>query len=151
MKLVDLTVEIDASPDTVFDLFTTNEGLCEWMAVEADVDARPGGRWRWVHENGAACSGVYLELQRPHRLSFTYGWESGPFEEIAPGSTRVDVSLERTARGTRLDLVHHGMPDAYVEDHRRGWGHFIGLLADRVAAHASPPVVEPTADSKERH
>lgn len=133
MRLADITVEIAATPETVFDLLTTSDGLCEWMAVEAEVDARPGGRWRWVHENGNACSGEYLALDRPHRLSFTYGWESGEFDDVAPGSTRVDVSLEPIASGTRLALVHRGLPERRVDAHRGGWQHFISRLAARAA------------------
>ena len=113
----------------MFDLFTTESGLREWMATDATVDLRPGGPWRWVHEDGNACSGEFIEIDPPSRLSFTYGWESGEFADVAPGSTMVEVSFVPTATGTRVAVVQRGLVGDRITNHTIGWTHFLGRLA----------------------
>lgn len=85
MKLANATIDIAAERDAVFELFTTEHGLVRWMACEATIDLRPGGNWRWVHDNGDASAREYLEVDPPGRVAFTYGWESGAdFDDVAP-------------------------------------------------------------------
>lgn len=129
MQLVDIELDIEAPPELVFDLFTTPEGLTQWMASDAAVDLRPDGSWRWIHEDGNACAGTYESIERPHRLAFTYGWERGPFSDIEPGSTRVEVTFVPSGSGTRLHLTHSGLGPDRSEQHHGGWTHFLGALA----------------------
>lgn len=136
MKLAAHSIEIAAEPAVVFDLFTTEAGLCEWMATDASLDVRPGGRWQWVHENGNTCSGEFVEVDPPHRLTFTYGWESGRFIDVVPGSTLVEVTFESTEVGTRVDLTHSGLTDERAADHTIGWAYFLGRLADTATHHS---------------
>lgn len=74
--------------------------------------------------------GEYLELVPHERIVFSFGWdptESAP--DIAPGSTRVEVSLTPDGDDTILTLRHTGLPVAFVDEHRTGWAHFLPLLA----------------------
>ncbi len=135
MKLAEAEIEIAAPPAAVFALFTTESGLCRWMAAEASVDLRPGGAWRWVHDDGNACSGTYLAVEPPERVSFTYGWESGELADVPPGSTQVDVTFEPTAVGTRVRVAHAGLADRLATRHAAGWAHFLGELAGTVIDH----------------
>lgn len=148
MKLADATIDIAADRDAVFELFTTESGLTRWMAREATIDLRPGGRWRWVHDNGDASSGEYLEIEPPSRLSFTYGWESGMFDDVGPGTTRVEVTFASIDDGTRVTIVHAGLPATHVERHAAGWSHFLSVLADvsvgGVAPDVNVPIIEHT-------
>lgn len=144
--LANATIDIGAEPAVVFDLFTTEEGLVRWMAKEASVDLRLGGAWRWVHDNGDASAGEYLEIEPPTRLAFTYGWESGPFEDVAPGSTRVDVTFESIEIGTRVTIAHAGLSIAHRERHAAGWGHFLGVLAEVCSGRPAPDVNLPAPD-----
>ena len=140
MKLANATIDIAADPEAVFELFTTERGLGRWMASEATIDLRPGGAWRWVHDNGDTSAGEYLEIDPPDRLAFTYGWESGQFDDVAPGSTRVDVTFDPIPVGTRVTILHAGLPITHVERHAAGWTHFVSVLA-AVAAGGAAPVV----------
>lgn len=140
MILADATIDIAAPPGAVFDLFTTAEGLERWMARDATIDLRPGGSWRWTHDNGDTSSGEYLEIERPTRLAFTYGWESGALADIAPGSTRVDVTFDAIDDGTRVTIAHAGLPVAVVERHAAGWAHFLGVLRNVCAGASAPDV-----------
>lgn len=136
--LAEASVHIDAPQRDVFNLFTTEQGLCSWMAKEAAVDLRPGGRWRWVHDNDVASSGEYVEVDPYGRVLFTYGWESGPYAEMAPGSTLVEVRFEPTVSGTEVTVTHTGVPDAFRNAHLGGWTYFLGLLAAVASGEALP-------------
>ena len=118
------TRTVAAPLDAVFDLFTTAEGLCEWLAVRAEVDARIGGSIRWTHANGDVVAGTFVVLERPHRVVFTYGWEHGGYD-VAVGSSEVEVTFTPLGEATQLTLVHRGLPDALIDIHTRGWAHFL--------------------------
>lgn len=119
---------IAAPVDVVWSLFTTAEGLNEWMSVEASVDLRPGGEIRWTHENGNVVSGEVRAVVPMRRFEFSYGWQSGPFA-IEPGSTVVAVEFEVAADVTRVSVRHSGLDAEMAERHTEGWTMFIGRLA----------------------
>ena len=113
-------VRIAAPPAAVFPFFTDPERLVSWMGVAALIDPRPGGQLR-IDANGRdVVLGEYLEVEPPRRLGFTWGFD-GPDPPVAPGSTRVEVTLEPDGEGTLVTLRHHGLPDASRDEHRLGW------------------------------
>ena len=133
--MLEHVVEIGASPETVFAMWTTAAGLCSWWGATAQVDARPGGAIRVCLEGGPIMCGEYLTLDAPHRIVFTFGWETAPPDgELPPGSTRVEVTIEPTATGSRVTLRHRDLPLDHLANHARGWAHFLG---DRLAAVAT--------------
>lgn len=126
--IVNYQLTIDAPRATIFELLTEADGLLQWIAIEAVVEPEPGGVIAWTHENGQAVEGRFLELDRPGRLVFTYGWRDNP--TIGPGATLVEVTLVEVGPGsTRLTLVHRELPEADREDHLAGWRHFLDRLA----------------------
>ncbi|MEL6894185.1 MAG: SRPBCC domain-containing protein [Actinomycetota bacterium] len=140
IELAEATIHIEAPQQRVFELFTTEAGLCSWMAKEAAVDLRPGGKWRWVHDNDVAASGEYVEVDPHDRVTFTYGWESGVYADMGPGTTRVEVTFVPTATGTRVEVAHGAVPEAFRDAHAGGWTYFLGLLADVAGGTAIPEV-----------
>ena len=86
-----VTREFDAPADLLFDAWTTPDMVKRWWAgdrgqvVEAHIDLRIGGRWRWVMTaNGGfevAFSGEYREIDRPHRIVRTEVFEVFPDAE----------------------------------------------------------------------
>lgn len=148
MKLATATTEIAAPPERVFALWTTEPGLCSWMARSAEVDLRPGGRWSWTHDNGDTSSGEYVAIDPHERLAFTYGWESGRFAgAVAPGSTRVEVTFEAIDGGTRVHVEHAGVVDEIADQHAVGWTHFLAVLAAVAAGGEAPAVNLPGTSS----
>lgn len=120
-------LDIDASPETVFAMWTTVAGLCAWWGATAEADPRPGGVIRVCIEGGPVMRGEYLMLEPPLRIVFTFGWETAPAEgELPPGSTRVEVGIEATTTGSRVTLRHHDLPLEHFGNHARGWTHFFG-------------------------
>ncbi len=120
-------VFIAAPPETVYALLTTAEGLCQWMAAEATVEAHPDGLIRWRFENGDVVRGAFVALDPHRRIEFTYGWEVG-ITEIPPGSTTVTIDLTAKDDGTALRLTHSGLP-TQAAAHDEGWQHLLGRLA----------------------
>jgi uncharacterized protein YndB with AHSA1/START domain len=124
---------IRATPDEVFDAWTTPSRMAAWMspigAAEAEVDLRVGGSFRVVMvEARIEHTGEYLEIDPPRRLVFT--WVS-PF--TGGESSVVTVELHPHEDGTRVVLTHERLPENVVDGHRDGWGTMIDRLAGILA------------------
>lgn len=121
------SVEIRATPERVFELFTDPEQLVKWWPDAADLEPRVGGKMRFVFDRGEV-TGEVTRFEPPSALGFT--WNS----EQAPGVvTQVDVTLEDLGDGRcRVELVHSGWeaaPEARAI-HEQGWRHFLGILVE---------------------
>lgn len=127
LLLVEQRVMIPAPIERVFDLLSTSEGLCEWMAIQADVDRRPDGVVTWTHENGDRMVGRFVEIEPPTRLVFSYGWANGQLG-LAPGGSIVTITLTASGDETELHLVHRDLPAQGAERHEEGWRYFLSKL-----------------------
>jgi uncharacterized protein YndB with AHSA1/START domain len=137
---------IDAPVEQVFEMFVDPELFVLWMADEAILDPAPGGIVRWTHPNGDTVAGRFVEVDRPHRIVFTYGWERAEVE-IPPGSTTVEIDLTPHPDGTTtVRLVHRGLTDAAADAHQGGWAHYLDRL--RRAAQGHHPGPDPWADRR---
>jgi len=131
-----LTRVVPARREVVFRAWTDPEALRRWwvpfegMTVPAaEVDLRPGGRYRFTMRSAKGeefhLSGVYREVRPPERLVYTWRWEG------ADGETLVTVDFEASGATTLLHLTHERFPDDAVRDrHGTGWA---GVL-DRLVA-----------------
>src|SRR5689334_11391901 len=129
-------VRVEATPETVFAYFTDPTRMVEWMGTEATLDPRPGGICRINPTGHAAMLGEFVEVDPPHRIVFTWGWETQMFA-TPPQSTLVEVSLIPDGDETLVRLTHRRLrPDAVVF-HQAGWDHYLPRLA-LVAAGADP-------------
>jgi uncharacterized protein YndB with AHSA1/START domain len=131
-------VRIAAPPEVVFPYFTDPTRIVNWMGLAALLDPRPGGTFR-IEANGRdVVIGEYVEVDPPHRVVFTWGFE-GTDAFVAPGSTRVEVTLEREGDGTLLTLLHHGLAGDPRDAHAEGWSHYLARLAAAAAGHRVKP------------
>ena len=119
-------VDIDASPQTVFEMGTTADGRAAGAGRAAAVDARPGGEIRVVVDDTHVMSGRFVTVDPPGEVVFTFGWEGG---ELAPGDSTVSVTIAATETGSRMVLRHDGLPLDLVGSHAAGWTHFLSILA----------------------
>jgi uncharacterized protein YndB with AHSA1/START domain len=141
--LVEHVVRVAASPDSVFEYFTDPAKMVKWMGTEATLDPRPGGACRINPSGQAAMLGEFVEVDRPRRIVFTWGWETALFK-TPPQSTLVEVSLTPEGEDTVVRLAHLRLKPEAVALHRAGWHHYLPRLA--LAASGSDPVRDPWRD-----
>jgi uncharacterized protein YndB with AHSA1/START domain len=136
---LELTRELAAPPERVFQALTTPEQLARWWQghggiSRAQFDLRPGGAYRLEFTMGegkiAVVHGVVHEVNPPRRLVMTWFSPDDPDME-----TLLSFDLEPLARGTRLKLRHTGFttPKA-LDDHEQGWIEALGLLLAWIAS-----------------
>lgn len=94
MRVVNYEILIHAPAPTIYHHLTDPTALLTWIADSAESEPVAGGRIRWTLPNGATMHGRYLELQPPHLLVFSYGWE-GDRMGVWPGSS--NPTIETTA------------------------------------------------------
>jgi uncharacterized protein YndB with AHSA1/START domain len=128
---LEVTVHIAARPETVFLYFTDPARYVQWMGNQATLEPIPGGSYRVRMRDGVEAAGEFVEVDPPHRLVFTWGWTRD--HAVAPGTTRVVVTLEEEDGGTRVVLRHYNLPDDEQRDHhRKGWEMYLDRLSVRV-------------------
>jgi uncharacterized protein YndB with AHSA1/START domain len=116
-----------AAPERLFAAWTTAEELTRWHApgalsvVLAEVDLRPGGRYRIEMAEPAGgtvhkVSGTYRVVDPPRKLVYTWRWEGEPIE------TQVTLEFHPAGTGTELVLTHHGFANEDARaHHEKGW------------------------------
>lgn len=142
--VIDRSIRIEASPETVFSLLVEPGKMRRWMGSQVEIDPRPGGVYRVMIYEGAVASGEYLEVIPNEKVVFTWGWESGE-NPIEPGTTRVEISLEADGKGTLVRLRHFGLEGEEIDRHDEGWQHYLQRL--QVAAEGGDPGPDPFAES----
>ncbi len=140
-------VELAAPLEEVFQMFVDPAQLIRWIGRAAELEPRPGGRFRFEIEPGQYCEGEYVELDPPHALEVSWGW-TDPSLNLPPGSSRVRVELAPSAGGTRLRLTHDRLPGEIRLLHDEGWSAFLSRLVAVMAGTA--PQEYPKGDPHER-
>jgi len=118
---------VDASPEEIFDAWTTPEELKSWFGpggfqtTEAVLEARPGGRYRLVMRtpdgSQLTITGAYREVVRPARLVYTWIWAHAPDQEMV-----VTVELRAIdAVRTLVRVTHAQITDGELARYEGGW------------------------------
>ena len=125
-----LTHTVDASPDAVFDAWTTPQlfaaffgGATNEVPVDSvTLEARPGGTWTATMIADAEMPefhwrGEYIEVQRPSKLVLTMTDEPGDAREL------LTVDLIAVDAGTELRFSQTGgnLTDEQYEYATAGW------------------------------
>jgi uncharacterized protein YndB with AHSA1/START domain len=138
-----LSRRFGASRERVFDAWTNPEVLKRWWAAgedwdtpEAEVDLRPGGRYRLsMRDPGTGdihtVGGEYSEIRRPERLAYTWAWEGTPGQ--MGDETLVEVDFVEHGNGTEVVVTHSGFANAELRGmHEHGWNACLDNLERRV-------------------
>ncbi len=127
-----------ASREKVFRAWTEPEAMKRWLAPSdefsiptVEVDLRVGGKYHvdmlspeGIHH---VATGVYRDIQPPHKLVFTWYWENKDMQE-----TLVTLEFRERGKETELVLTHERFPNPEERDrHQHGW---TGCLARLVKA-----------------
>jgi len=141
---VEREIAIAASPETVWQFLVDPMKATRWMGMTATFDPRPGGAYRCDVIPGHTASGEFVELDPPHRLVFTWGWEPGPngANPVPPGSSTIEIELESDGESTILHFVHRDLPTAEAAaSHGHGWDHYLARL--QAVSTGRDPGVDP--------
>ena len=142
---IELTVELDASPEDVFRAVTDGTEIAKWLAPEARVTPPSDGKQGTIWLSWGEGMGMEKPIQiwdAPRRMLHASGRNS---ETKAP--LWVDWLVEAKAGGsTTLRLVHSGFStgadwDDEVESYARGWRLMLANLRHYFARHARKPAV----------
>ena len=132
----------DASPEQVFDAWTNPKVLKRWWAPGPDwesplveVDLRVGGRYRLATRNPESgqvhtVAGEYTEIDRPNRLSYSWGWENEPRSDHV---SKVTVDFLAADGRTTVVLTHEDLEsDKSYGFHAFGWTEVMKSLERRI-------------------
>jgi uncharacterized protein YndB with AHSA1/START domain len=136
--IVKATHHFSASAERVFDAWLDPKTAGKWLfatptgqMARLEIDARVGGRYVIVDRRSGEDvehSGAYLEIDRPHRLVFTFG-----VPKYSPLLTKVTIEIVPSGSGCDLTLTHEGVPAEYLERNVEGWNGILGGLAKAIA------------------
>lgn len=140
-----LSRELDASPATVFDLWTDPEHLLRWWGpknfrtTSCDMHVRPGGHYRLCIQSPEGrdygMEGVYREVQQNQRLVFSFAWEEN---NVRGPETLVTVTFADHQGKTRLTFRQAFFSsEAERDSHGEGWGECLDKLAAHIQRHAA--------------
>lgn len=127
---------IRAPREMIFAAWTQPELMMQWLGpdaariADAQADPRPGGSYRvtlrsnCAGEPGGVLTGSYLDVVPNERLRFTW-----TLPGAATAETTVTVELSDAEGGTRLRLIHQGLPNEDLRArHEHGWGQCLNNL-----------------------
>ncbi|HJW40356.1 MAG TPA: SRPBCC domain-containing protein [Rhizomicrobium sp.] len=129
MTSVTLVRRIRARPSIVFEALVRAKDIAQWWGPDAgpvlisEVDARVGGRFRirfrLLDGTEHECTGEYLEVTRPKRVTMTWRWTEGGADA---GESRLVFVLRAISEGTELTLTHGRLQDEESKlSHEGGW------------------------------
>jgi uncharacterized protein YndB with AHSA1/START domain len=145
----DLTYErtFDAPRELVWEAHTDPELIPRWWGQHgttttvAEMDVRPGGKWRYVSSapdrDDIAFYGEYLEVTPPERLKWTFMFD---VEGVGPMGGPETITFEDLGGRTLMRAVSHmGTPEVIEEALATGmtggaietWDRLEALLAER--------------------
>jgi uncharacterized protein YndB with AHSA1/START domain len=136
-RTIRVTHRFAAKAERVYDAFLDPEKAARFLfatptgqIVRCEIDARVGGAFSIVdRRNGEDVmhAGTYVELDRPHRIVFTF-----LVEKYSSESTKVTIDIRPLPHGCELTLTHE-IPAAYAdfeERTRSGWTAILDVAAE---------------------
>lgn len=135
------SLEIDGTPEAVFDVLLRPDQLNRWIASNAVVEPYVGGRYDYGW-NGVGPAKI-LELIPNEKLAMLAPSHSGTTD--GSGDTIITWTLEESGGKTRLTIIHSGFaPDADTEGLQWGWLNFTNWVRSIVeyGDEWQPPVTK---------
>ena len=134
-------MEIEASPDQIFDALVEPEQLRQWWGssdmyrTEWEIDLRVGGQYLCTATAGdmtMTVTGRFLEIDRPRRLVYTWNASWDP-----SGETTVRYDLTPRGASTLVMVTQTRFaPDADRAGYGEGWVRILNWLAGFVQRSA---------------
>jgi uncharacterized protein YndB with AHSA1/START domain len=131
-------IEIDATPERVWQALTDEKELVRWFPLDAKVEPGPGGSvyMSWLNEFAARTEILVWDPPRHLRTVWSFH-DEGP-------SQVTDYYLESRSGRTVVRAVTSGFPldeswDGWVEGTNRGWAFELRSLKHYLERHAGEP------------
>jgi len=123
----------DAPRDLVFEAHSSAEHMKHWWGprkyetISAEMDFRPGGKWRIVHRGPDGeeygFHGEYREIVRPERIVWTFEYEGAPGQvavetltlEEHDGKTTLTAISDAGSKEARDAVLESGMTEGAAE------------------------------------
>lgn len=129
----------DVPPETVFDTLTIPELMQGWWGenVEFEIDLRVDGKWTITRtEEGEiyVATGIYLEVERPSRLSYTFA-----MPQFSDNADTITVTIEGDENGCLFIFEHAGedigdelqdLEEGETSASEMGWQEGFDLMAE---------------------
>jgi uncharacterized protein YndB with AHSA1/START domain len=136
-RVIDLTIEIDATLEEVWQALTTGEGIARWFAPHAAVTPGEGGSVSvgWDPNEMWETPITVWEPQRRMQTVSEMPTKDGGVVRLA-----VDYYLEVHGGRVRVRLVHSGFDDSgswddYIDGLDAGWTYFLFNLKHALERH----------------
>ncbi|MFA7266575.1 MAG: SRPBCC domain-containing protein [Candidatus Nanopelagicales bacterium] len=147
---IEREIQIDASPEVVFEVVSQPEHVREWWSDEATFGPNPGDpgelRFHSPDDESVKVAPFTVVKSEPPTL-FSFRWIHHPGEVAKLGnSLLVTFELEPTETGTLVKMTESGFREmgwevavleATYNDHIHGWNYFIPRLGDYAAKQAT--------------
>ncbi|MGH2546512.1 MAG: SRPBCC family protein [Actinomycetota bacterium] len=130
---IQMTRVFDAPRDLVFEAHSSAEHMKNWWGprkyetISAEVDFRPGGKWRIVHRGPDGeeygFHGEFREIVRPERIVWTFEFEGAPGQvavetltlEEHDGKTTLTAVSDAGSKEARDAVLESGMTEGAAE------------------------------------
>jgi uncharacterized protein YndB with AHSA1/START domain len=146
-RTVDLTIDIDATLEEVWQALTTGEGIARWFAPHAAVTPGEGGSVSvgWNPKEMWETPIAVWEPQRHMQTASEMPSNDGGVVRLA-----VDYYLEAHGGRVRVRLVHSGFDDSgswddYIDGLDAGWSYFLFNLKHALERHRGVERVQQSA------
>jgi len=136
-------------PERVFDAWIDPNVVGRWLFTspmsethDTKLDVRVGGKWTITDRRGGidyTAIGEYLEIDRPHRLVFSFA-----MPQFSPESCTVTIGIVPDGDGCILTLTQEPVPEDTEAGLIEGWNLMFKGLAAVLTPHGAPgEIVEP--------
>jgi uncharacterized protein YndB with AHSA1/START domain len=118
---------IHASVEKVWEAWTEPNVIMKWFGsdpegkvVSAKLDVRPGGSFEVTFKDADqtehTCNGIYAEIEKLSRLTFTWHWKSEPSVE-----SFIVLLLTEEKNSTKMRFEHMNFGSGSKHDYVKGW------------------------------
>ncbi|NEA35748.1 SRPBCC domain-containing protein [Streptomyces sp. SID13031] len=138
---IEREIQVEASPEVVFEVVSSSQHLTGWWTDGADVEATAGAVGELVWGDRENVVPIVVVAAEPPRL-FSFRWVHPEGDVTAADSLLVTFELTPSGSGTRIRLTETGFREMGWEtakleeqylDHLSGWDHYVPLLGAYVA------------------
>ena len=113
-----MTLILPTTPKDIYEAWLSSERHSAMTGSPAVVKDKVGGKFTaWE----GYIFGKTLELEPYERI--LQSWRTTEFPEEAPDS-QVEILLTAVKDGTKLTLIHSGLPEGTLDEYRHGWEEF---------------------------